>query len=406
MSFRPMRLNRRFAKMKLTMKRRNLVSFLMLLLLSSCGLEAVTEPHQVDVANEPTAVPTTAPIDRQTYTVERGDVIKEIGLTGQVVPETELALGFVLAGAVEEVLIERGDSVAEGDVIARLNSEDVSRQLTLAQSALEVVTARLEAVQNQVANNRRRAEIGLEQLQLRRDFLQTAAGESPTPQQQLDLDLLSLEIELAEITLSELASDIDPALQADVDQAQLRVDELNGLLADGSLVAPFSGVATRILVDAGDVVNAEDTAVILANLDQLVVRSFVNDDDLAEMQEGQPVIVALADSPDDPIEMVVQALPPPFGSGERLEENTAVFAPTAPLDLESGDRVTVRLVVAEQNDTLWLPTAALREFRGRYFVVVQQEAAQQRVDVEIGLEAEDRVEVLDGVGEGDTVVGP
>jgi multidrug efflux pump subunit AcrA (membrane-fusion protein) len=64
------------------------------------------------------------------------------------------------------------------------------------------------------------------------------------------------------------------------------------------------------------------------------------------------------------------------------------------------------LITLEQKDNaLWLPPAAIRTFQGRDFVVIQDGAAQRRVDVKLGIKGEDRVEVLEGVQEGQVVVG-
>ena len=57
-------------------------------------------------------------------------------------------------------------------------------------------------------------------------------------------------------------------------------------------------------------------------------------------------------------------------------------------------------------DVLWLPPAAIREFNGRLFVVAQEGDSQKRVDIKIGLQNENQVEVISGLSEGQTVVGP
>ena len=65
-----------------------------------------------------------------------------------------------------------------------------------------------------------------------------------------------------------------------------------------------------------------------------------------------------------------------------------------------------RQVLERKEDVLWLPPAAIRTFEGRKFVVIQEGAIQRRVDVTVGIESDDRVEIVSGVEEGDVVVGP
>jgi hypothetical protein len=53
-----------------------------------------------------------------------------------------------------------------------------------------------------------------------------------------------------------------------------------------------------------------------------------------------------------------------------------------------------------------LPPQAIRDVGGRTFVLVQTEKSQQRVDVTLGLQTRDRVEITAGLTEGQVVVGP
>jgi multidrug efflux pump subunit AcrA (membrane-fusion protein) len=73
--------------------------------------------------------------------------------------------------------------------------------------------------------------------------------------------------------------------------------------------------------------------------------------------------------------------------------------------LELGDLVRVTVLLENKKDVVWLPPAAIRSFEGRRFVVVQEGAAQRRVDVKVGIESPDRVEIVEGVQEGQTIVG-
>ena len=57
-------------------------------------------------------------------------------------------------------------------------------------------------------------------------------------------------------------------------------------------------------------------------------------------------------------------------------------------------------------NVIWLPPQAIRNFNGRRFAVVQDGDVQRRVDIKIGIQAEERVEIEEGLQVGQTVVGP
>ena len=67
---------------------------------------------------------------------------------------------------------------------------------------------------------------------------------------------------------------------------------------------------------------------------------------------------------------------------------------------------TVTIFLEQKEGVLWLPPEAIRSFQGRDFVVIQDGDLQRRVVVRLGLESEDRVEIEEGVTEGQVVLGP
>ncbi len=65
----------------------------------------------------------------------------------------------------------------------------------------------------------------------------------------------------------------------------------------------------------------------------------------------------------------------------------------------------IEVVLERKDDVLWLPPQAIRIFDGRKFVVVQSGEVQQRGDVKIGIEGEDRVEIEEGLTRDQIVIG-
>jgi multidrug efflux pump subunit AcrA (membrane-fusion protein) len=68
--------------------------------------------------------------------------------------------------------------------------------------------------------------------------------------------------------------------------------------------------------------------------------------------------------------------------------------------------IKITVVLQKKDDVLWLPPQAIRSFEGRKFVVVQEGALQQRVDVKTGIISSEKVEIIDGLKEGQIVVSP
>lgn len=107
----------------------------------------------------------------------------------------------------------------------------------------------------------------------------------------------------------------------------------------------------------------------------------------------------------------IRRLPYPYGSGgsanlQDQDKSTRVRVdPAAPgAKLALGDLIRATVVLESREDVLWLPPQAVREFEGRKFVVVQDGDVQRRIDIKIGIIGEDRVEIQQGVTEGQVVL--
>jgi HlyD family secretion protein len=74
----------------------------------------------------------------RTEVIARGDLVSQVSATGSLLPEQQSNLFFLLPGTVAEVLVESGDTVRAGQVLARLDDADLHLALQQAEDALAV----------------------------------------------------------------------------------------------------------------------------------------------------------------------------------------------------------------------------------------------------------------------------
>ena len=74
-------------------------------------------------------------------------------------------------------------------------------------------------------------------------------------------------------------------------------------------------------------------------------------------------------------------------------------------DVTEGQLIDVQMPLQVSKDVLWLPPAAIRTFQTRTFVVLQTPDGPRTVNVTLGLQTTDRVEIKSGLNEGDVVIG-
>jgi hypothetical protein len=151
-------------------------------------------------------------------------------------------------------------------------------------------------------------------------------------------------------------------------------------------------------------VRALDPLIKLAKPGELAMIGTLNPVQATQVDISAAVTCYFDNTPNVPISGTVATFikMPPEATNQLIDIQ---FADDVKLEISRLARCIT--VLGEAKNVLWLPPQAVRTFQGRRFVVLQgPNGARQRMDVEIGLEADDRVEIKRGVSEGDVVVGP
>ncbi|HEX5840450.1 MAG TPA: HlyD family efflux transporter periplasmic adaptor subunit, partial [Anaerolineales bacterium] len=245
----------------------------------------------------------------------------------------------------------------------------------------------------------RRAQIDLEIAQLTLEQYKTQ-GRSEN-----EVKIQELQVELAQMKLDETLQSLGIDPEAPV------TDELEAQVAQARVFSPADGTIIAG-VNVGRNVTTTTPAFILGDPDQLEIIAELDaskgDTEVREMFEGMPVTVTLDANPDLELTGTIRQLPSPFGTGESDERaiHVVLDSPSSASTYQSGDKVTVTIQLASKEAILWLPPDAIRKAGGRTFVIINGENGPERVDIEIGLQTRDRVEIVSGLEEGQVVVGP
>jgi multidrug resistance efflux pump len=225
-----------------------------------------------------------------------------------------------------------------------------------------------------------------------------------------DLQLLAHDVTLIELGVEQLERGVDPLLALNVEKAHLDLERLRDQMEEAQLVAPFDGRVLSLTVREGSQATAFKPMLILGDPGALEITADLGADQLTLMSVGQSATIRLLDRPDRDWSGQVRQLPYPYGGGggESADGDTAarIALDDPEVTLEIGELATIVIFLEQREDVLWLPPAAIRSFQGRDFVLVQDADLQRRADVRVGLESEERIEILEGVKEGQVVVGP
>jgi len=219
--------------------------------------------------------------------------------------------------------------------------------------------------------------------------------------------LLTIEVERAQQELAWLKEGVDPLLVNEVEQAQLTLDRLLAQVADAQIVAPTDCIVLEAMVRPGDAVTEGTALILTANLAAVKARTTVIEEDLPLVEVGQTVDLFFDARPDVAIQGCVTHIVPQREPGSDRPLYPVYITPDElPEGLALGMTVDASIITASQEDVLRLPrTLARARSDGTAEVKVWIEGEAEMRTVQVGLRGDVYVEIVDGLREGEEVVG-
>ena len=300
-------------------------------------------------------------------------------VTGKVIPEDEVEIKPQLNGIIEKILVEEGDTVQNGQLIAVIKVVPDERSVYGAQA--------------QVTSSKLNLENGEKQLNRAKELF----AKQIISQQ---------EFEDAELRYNSAKENLKAA---ENDLEIIRNGSVAGSsTANTNIRATLSGTILEIPVEVGDQViaannfNAGTSVAIIADLSQMIFEGKVDEAEVGNLTNGMKIIVSMAAIPDKEFDAKLKFVAP-----KGTEEGGAVqFKIEAELALDddtfvrAGYSANGALVVNSKSDVMVIPEAVLQFDRKTQKPYVEIEISDQnfeRREIETGLSDGIKVEILSGV---------
>jgi membrane fusion protein (multidrug efflux system) len=276
----------------------------------------------------------------------QGTAALEAEAVAQVVAKT--------SGVVLRILVEEGDQVTRGALLAQLEND--RQRLSLAQAS-----ANLRKVQNDL---KRQTEL----------FNRKLIGSGVFEQLKFDLETQKASYDIAVLELS---------------YTEIR--------------APISGTLSQRLVKLGNQINLGQTLFRIDDFDPLEARVAVPERDMQAIKAGQPVQMLVDAMPDKVFVGTVGRVSPVVDPKTGTFDVIAQFN-DASQTLRSGMFGRVNIVTATHDNTLVVPRVALLTEDGAAAVYVVAGGRVARKSVRVGFTGDGRSEILEGLTAGDQVI--
>ena len=346
----------------------------------------------------------------------RQPMVQTIVISGRVVQRRQSVLGSLIAGTVAEVPVDDGDRVEADALLARLADEDALANLAEAEAAVSEAEARLARVRGvgrrMAEQSLRQAIIEAKQAEIEFERQQALAGtgavsELSFERARRDRDQarsrrISAALEVA--AAAPKGSDVAMAAAA-LSRAQARLTAAQVALENTRIRAPLPGVVLKRHVEPGEVVQPGEAVITFAGDGPLQVRIQPDESNLALLQVGQAALVSSEAFPG-------QRLP---ASIRRIAPSVDPIRGTVEVDLDIEDEsdrrpamtTTVEIEVGRMARALGLPSWSTRDLGSDSpWGLVAEGGEAERREVQLGLEGDDLVEVVSGLGEEDRVLSP
>jgi len=339
--------------------------------------------------------------------VERGDIARSVVATGKIEPLAKVELKSKASGIVKKLMVDYGDTVSEGQVLAELDKEELQARVREARASLLAARANLE-----------RTKIEAEGPDL--PFLKSAMERARRLHQQ-GLIATSL-MEDAEMNY-ELGRNKQVAAQssvavnrAEVARAQAALERAETDLRNSTIVSPMDGLVLSRDVEVGDAVSSilvlgsQATLVMtLGNVGSVYVLGKVDEADIGKVFLDQPARIVVESFRDKKFDGKVTKISPLGKEKDNVttfEVRVSIGNPTG--ELKANMSANAEIILEEKKGVLLLPeSAVLYDKERKASVEVPDEKAPQgrrKVAVRTGISNGVKTELQEGLAEGDRIV--
>jgi membrane fusion protein (multidrug efflux system) len=290
----------------------------------------------------------------EVVSVKRGTISSSIVTTASLEAHRQVTMVSETQGIVDKLVVDEGNTVREGQILAELRSLDK-------QAALQ------------------KAQVRVQNAQIVQDRKQRSYDQKLISQAEYDTAKYEMDTAQAELR----------GAQVDIDYSTIR--------------APFSGTITERFIEKGQNVNPSQNLFTLVDRTPLRAKIYLPEKEVFELKLNQAVDLSLNSQKDVAFKGEISQINPSVDPRTGTVKVTVEIA-KAPEQVRPGSFVDVRLITQQHSNSLLVPKKALLEEAGEQYVYLITKGIAARKTVQIGFTDDQHAEVLSGVNSGDTVV--
>lgn len=325
------------------------------------------------------------------FTLQRMDIRKTTVVTGKIEPRNEVNVKPQISGIITEILKEAGETVQEGEVIAKVKVIPDMGSLSAAQSRLRLAKI-----------NRKQAQTDYDREKTLFDKGLVAADEYDKIAQ----------------ALRQAREEVDAA-QDNLEVVRDGVSKSNASASSTLIRSTITGLILDIPVKVGNSVilantfNDGTTIATVANMNDLIFRGNIDETEVGRLSTGMTMKITIGALQDLKFDARLEYIAPKAtdqNGANQFEIKAAVNLPSNATNIRSGYSANAEIVLAEAKNVLAVQESAI-EFDGddTYVYVIKGEGDKQtyeRRKVQTGISDGINIEIRSGVKPNERIRGP
>ena len=291
-----------------------------------------------------------APMPVEFATVSRGPVSDQVTVVGNLIGLQTVEVVPKVNGRLQAVNVRLGDTVRRGQVLAKVEDQELQQQVRQAAAAFEV---------SQATIRQREADLKLAKSNLDRN------------KSLLDRQLLPAQTyEDTEARYQAAVAQLDLA-RAQYEQSHSRLDELKITLSNTSILSPVDGFVGKRFLDPGSFVGTNSPVASVVDIRTVRLVANLVEKDAKRVREGTPAEVEVDAYPGEKFTGTVSRVAPVFDPATRTAE-MEIEVPNPGYRLKPGMYARVNLTVDTRTDALTVPRNAIVDFEGKTGVFIAE----------------------------------
>lgn len=330
-----------------------------------------------------------------------------VRVQGSLLGDDTAVIGSKLAGIVDQVKVDLGTVVHEGETLVLLDQRDLKLRVSQAEAQLNQACAAIGLDPKNSENDLNRENsppVMLERAMVEEATAAFGRAERLRSKQAIaeaEFDRLQALLKTAQARYRSALNNVGEAI-ALISLRRVELAVAKQMLADSTIKAPFDGIVSQRLIAKGEYVQAGQALVDLIRTDRLRFTAGVPERQASKIHNGQKVEVFLPGLENPLITQISRTSPLVTLSSRSLLIEADVANPE--MKLQAGLFAEADIIINADAEALTVPAKSVAEFAGVQKVWRVRDGKAEEVPIVTGRKDPKRIEVLSGLEAGDIVV--